>query len=497
MLHKFTLSLLASLVSIALHAETTDQIIIKFRAAPASGMKRVMSVEDVNRFAAFAGEGLALKRAMSGDAYVLKLDQAVTNEEARLIAQRIAQSDADIEFAEPDAKRFIRFEPLDPEYPNQWTLDDAASPFAGAGDIRAEAAWDISRGSSSVVVAVLDTGHLPHRDINEARILPGYDFISNLAVAGDGDGRDADPTDPGDFVVLNECEAGSVAESSSWHGLLVEGIASAATNNNIDVAGIDHFASILPVRVLGKCGGFTSDIADAMRWSVGIPVAGVPNNAHKAKVINLSLGSTAACSTTEQSAINDAVAQGAVVVVSAGNESTDVSNSAPANCNNVVAVAAIDRAGDLAGSYTNFGDLVDISAPGGEPPDVNAIRILQNAGATTATTDSVALAIGTSLASAHVAGVVSLMFAVNPALTPAQIESTLKSTARAFSAGSTCNSSLCGDGIVNASAALSSASSQITTTAATSSGGGGGGGSVGWISLFVLLLGGWRNKKAC
>ena len=113
---------------------------------------------------------------------------------------------------------------------------------------------------------------------------------------------------------------------------------------------------------LGKCGGTISDIVDGMRWSAGLAVAGVPANANPAKVLNLSLGGCGACGTTYQDAINAIVAAGTTVVIAAGNSNADASGSRPANCNGVITVAATNRNGSRA-SYSNYGAVVEISAP--------------------------------------------------------------------------------------------------------------------------------------
>ena len=184
--------------------------------------------------------------------------------------------------------------------------------------------------------------------------MPGYDFINDVTVSNDGDGRDTDPSDPGDYGCGN---------GSSWHGTHVSGTIGAASNNGVGVTGVNWVSKILPARVLGVCGGYISDIADAIRWSAGIAVAGVPTNANPARVENLSLGGTEACSNTMQSAINDAVTRGTVVVVAAGNENADASTSEPANCDNVIAVGATTRTGGRA-SFSNYGSRVTLSAPG-------------------------------------------------------------------------------------------------------------------------------------
>lgn len=115
-------------------------------------------------------------------------------------------------------------------------------------------------------MAVLDTGITDHADLS-ANLAPGYDMIHDPFVSNDNDGgRDADSSDPGDAVSRNECGRGSRPSNSSWHGTHVSGTISAATNNGVGLAGVTYnLAKIVPVRVLGKCGGYTSDITDGIR----------------------------------------------------------------------------------------------------------------------------------------------------------------------------------------------------------------------------------------
>ncbi|MFO7678800.1 MAG: S8 family peptidase, partial [Chloroflexota bacterium] len=311
-------------------------------------------------------------------------------------------------------------------------------------------------GSASTVVAVIDTGILNHTDL-VGKTVPGYDFISDIFTANDGNGRDNNPADPGDWVTANACGAGSSARNSSWHGTHVAGTIGAASNNNLGVTGVDWNAKILPVRVLGRCGGFISDIVDGMRWSAGLAVAGVPANGNPADVLNLSLGGSGACSVTEQNAINAIVTAGATIVIAAGNEDDNAANYSPGNCNNVITVAATDKSGDRA-YYSNYGSIIEVSGPGGAQSfanDPNGVLSTLDSGTTTPANDNAyVFNQGTSMATPHVAGLASLIKGMRPGYTQAQVLSLLQSTARAFPAGSTCNTSICGAGIVDAYQAL-------------------------------------------
>jgi serine protease len=402
--------------------------------------------------------------------------------------------DPSVAAVQVDKRLYPALVPDDTSYADQWHL------FQDTAGIRMPGAWDLSTGSSAVVIAVLDTGILAHADLDAARILPGYDFISDIPTANDGNGRDNDPTDPGDAIVANECPDGGPLddEPSSWHGLSVTGVIAATSNNNSDIAGIDFAARILPVRVLGKCGGFVSDIIEAIRWSAGLSVAGVlDNNPTPAQVINLSLAGEGACSPQEQAAIDAAVAAGAVVIVAAGNEGQDVANFSPANCDNVVTVGAVARDGSIA-SYANRGEEVDLVAPGGDGPDPDGkddILTLWNDGLTVPARYRLAFIQGTSFTTAQVSAVAALMLAVDGTLTPDTVRNILRGTARSFP-DSSCNTSKCGRGLLDASAALAGAadpSSVVSSGSAlnTSSNGGGGGGCVmlkGATRLDPLLI---------
>jgi serine protease len=261
----------------------TDQIIIKYKVS--AGITRTEAAQP-RRLAALsraAGMNLTYFREMSGDAHVLKLPARMPEAEVSAMARKLMAL-PEVEYAEPDRILQPGFWPNDPQFTNQWGY---SPPFG----INAPAAWDITTGSSGLVVAVIDTGILgTHPDI-AGRTVPGYDFISDVWKANDGDGRDPDPSDPGDWVAAFECGlAQPLPEDSSWHGTHVAGTIGAASNNSVGVSGVNWNSLILPVRVLGKCGGVESDIADAIWWAAGASVPGVPANANPARVLNLSLG---------------------------------------------------------------------------------------------------------------------------------------------------------------------------------------------------------------
>ena len=436
----------------------TDQIIVRMRDG---------STPDIAALAREAGESVSLNRKMRDGGWVSKLSGRRSPAALAAIAGRIAAL-PNVAYAEPDLKMFAAVTPNDPLFPVQWEL---FAPSAGLSGINTPAAWDITHGTSDVVVAVIDTGITAHADL-AGQTVPGYDFITNTSIANDGGGRDADPSDPGDWVTTAENAlgtfAGCGASNSSWHGTHVSGTIGAKTDNAIGVAGIASGAKILPVRVLGKCGGSTSDIADAIRWAAGLAVTGVPTNPNPAAVLSISLGGLGACPATYQNAINDAIAVGASVVVAAGNSTADASTFAPANCAGVITVAATGATGNRS-FYSNFGTSVEIAAPGGDSrvasngtvaaagDSTGEIASTLNSGLTTPSTDIYAYYQGTSMATPHVSGVAALVKSVQPSITPAALTALLRSTSTPFVAGSTCTTALCGTGILDAANAVTAA----------------------------------------
>jgi serine protease len=425
----------------------TDRLIIQYKRgtaafAHADAQAMARAHEAVQR----AGVQMRYLRSNAFGAHVMKLDRMLTLAEVKRLAQAVAAADVDVEFAEPDRRMHALLTPNDSSYNLQWHY------YETTGGLNAPAAWDKSTGSG-VVVAVIDTGYRPHADL-AANIVGGYDFISDTTVANDGNGRDSSALDPGDWVSANECGGTHAAQNSSWHGTHVAGTIAAVTNNASGVAGVAYNAKVVPARVLGKCGGYTSDIADAITWASGGSVSGVPANAYPARVINMSLGGSGSCDTTTQTAINGARSRGTVVVVAAGNSNADAANFSPASCAGVITVAATGRTGARA-YYSNYGSVVDVAAPGGDMSgsQSNGVYSTLNSGTTSPGSDSYAYYQGTSMASPHVAAVAALMLAKNSALTPDDVEAKLKSTARAFPG----SCSQCGAGIVDASAAVDAA----------------------------------------
>ncbi len=432
----------------------------------------------LNDLSVIVGQPVASEHATFNGAYVVRLFEAVPVDKAVRYAQLLA-ANATIDYVEPDLLKHPMLTPNDTYYSLQWHYQ---SPPTEMGGVNLPPAWDRTVGSSSIVVGVIDTGILPHPDL-VGRYLAGYDMITDPLVANDQQpasctvpgacsSRDSDPSDPGDWVTTAESMSGYFQgcspENSSFHGTHVSGTIGATTNNAAGVAGINWTSKLLPVRVLGKCGGYTSDIADAIVWASGGSVPGVPANPNPARVLNLSLGGSGACDVTTQNAINAALAAGAVVVVAAGNSNADASTSSPANCNGVITVAATGRQGQRA-SYSNFGTTVEISAPGGS--DGQGVLSTLNDGTTSPDPQGYDYVYynGTSMATPHVTGIASLMLSVNPSLTPGQVLAKITSTARAFPTGTVrdCTTSLCGAGIIDAAAAVQAAIGIITTTTTT------------------------------
>ncbi|MFD7402214.1 S8 family serine peptidase [Streptomyces sp. NPDC059866] len=416
-----------------------ERLIVGYKSGAAEAKSNKAADADAATKGKEAGEKLDFRRRLGTGAALVDLGENLTK---RDVADVVAEYRADpqVAYVVPDRLNTPQADPNDTDYAKQWDL------FEATAGMNVPAAWPTSTGSG-VTVAVIDTGYVAHSDL-AANIVGGYDFIADTAVSVDGDGRDSNPADPGDWYNANECGSGIPASNSSWHGTHVAGTIAAVTNNSKGMAGIAYGAKISPVRVLGKCGGYDSDIIDAITWASGGTVSGVPANSNVAKVINMSLGGDGACTSATQSAINAAVNRGTTIAVAAGNDNDNVANHSPGNCNNVISVAATNRTGAKA-SYSNYGSLVDISAPGGQTSTgtANGIYSTLNSGTRTPSTESYAYYQGTSMATPHIAGLAALMKSAKSSLTPAQIESAIKSNARALPGS--CSGG-CGAGLADA-----------------------------------------------
>jgi serine protease len=400
-----------------------------------------------------SGHQLTYRRPMAMGMYVFDFAKPVEIADAQAVLERL-RAVSGIESVELNERVRTRSAPNDTYFSLQRNL---LAPTQYLGGIDAVGAWNITTGSSATVVAVLDTGIANHSEFS-GRLLPGYDFVSDPFQGNDGDGRDANASDPGSWVTPAEAQAqGCDAGDSSWHGTHVAGILGARGGNGAGVAGIDWNTRILPVRVLGKCGGSTSDVIDGMLWAAGLPVQGAPLNPTPAKIINMSLGmySPTGCSASFQAAIKQVNARGILIVAAAGNQADEAAHYAPAACNGVVTVGAVDQNGVRA-SYSNYSDQskVTISAPGGEGKISTEAMIASttNTGTTTPDREAFVYMQGTSMAAPHIAGIASLALAANPNLSAHELTALLLLTSHDFNTSSTCATAWpsCGAGIANA-----------------------------------------------
>ncbi len=424
--------------------------------------------ERLTRLAKEAGlpEGTA---GEAGNARLLRFDRPLRGQ-ALENAVRRARLHPDVAWVEPNVlvPRLAPRQPNDAFFAQQWHLQPP-DPLVNVSSLNLPNPWGDTIGSTSgstSVVAVVDSGvRFSHPDL-AGKLLPGYDLVSDLAVANDGNGRDADPSDPGDWVNpsdrANPMFASCDLSSSSWHGTFIAGQIAAATDNVQGVAGINWNARILPVRVSGKCGALLSDLLDGLRWAAGLPVTGLPSNPNPARVINLSFGGDAACAGVYQSTIDDVTNAGSLVVVAAGNLDTTLTR--PADCRRVMTVASVRKDGAKAG-YSSFGSRVALAAPGGsnEGGATTLLLSTDNSGLTAPGADIYGHKQGSSFAAPQAAGVASLMLAVNPSLSPRQLIERMKAGARAHvtvaglpSCGTpgtgvcNCTTTTCGTGLLDA-----------------------------------------------
>lgn len=487
--------------------QDTARVIVKFRDA--GGAASVRAVQSrVGEVAARQRMSLTLARSVSERTHALWLERPLRGRELDRVLLRLA-ADPAIEYAVADRRKYRAALPNDPLFnqvpeTGQWWLTTPNSTFVSAID--GPRAWDLTTGDPSIVVAVLDTGAMfDHPDLGRVgqggKYLPGYDFVGGsgsadaIRVANDGDGRDPDPSDPGDWIdaadrrlsVFSDCDI----SDSSWHGVHIAGIIGARTNNGAGGAGIGWNTPILPVRVLGKCFGFDSDILAGMRWAAGLSVPGVPDNPSPARVVNLSLGSLGACTAPYVAAVEELRARNVLVVAAAGNDGVNEVSS-PGNCPGVVAVTALRHVGTKVG-FANFGTGVTIAAPGGNcvnvgvgQPCLYPIVSADNAGAKEPGELIYGGKVGTSFSTPMVAGVAALMLSRDRQLTNADIINRLRLTSRVFPAADpqllscgdpafkpgddgqlpndgqcNCTSTSCGEGMLDAGRAVRSATNAV------------------------------------
>ena len=493
----------ATLLAAAAHAAppvTAFIVELHADAALPAGQKGMASVSASGMAAVLAERQLplALQRSAGGRWHALAASGVLDSAAAAALQARL-RADPRVRSVVPDVREQRQdATPNDARFAQQWWLQAAATGNTGAAGFAK--AWDrstgvVGLGNPGVVVAVLDSGITSHIETN-ARVLPGFDFVADPVYAGDGNGRDNDPQDPGDVVTAADRLAQPDKFSgcpetlrSSWHGTTIAGQLAAVTNNGEGVAAANWQGLVLPVRVAGKCGAAVSDIIDGMRWAAGLAVAGAPANPNPARLIVLSYGGLDACDADSadptvrdtarlyEAAIAEVRAKGALVIVAAGNQRGAVGR--PASCRGAFAVTAVNREGYKA-AYANFGAAIKLATPGGDDAsggdcatgDANlrdgGLVSTGNLGEVSTGAAGYVAASGTSFAAPGVAAVASLMWAVNPALTLAQIEQGLLLSARphvlvpllgacqpgANTGRCACTASTCGAGLLDADQAL-------------------------------------------
>ncbi len=534
----------AASVATAQAPEAQARVIVRFKPAADSVRAKTMSARmdavTARDIAQTRATALGLRRGLSSRlAHGLRARLSLDERTHVITAQGISsaelvrslQADSEVELVVVDQRRRHTVVPNDSLYAG----NSGVAPTSGAGSangqwylkapagvvtssINAPAAWDITTGSPSVVVAVLDTGvRFDHPDLAGQFVLNpgsstgkgGYDMIglstsSAVATANDGNLNDDDPSDPGDWVSQADINGGKLGSgcdatdigNSSWHGTRVSGLIAAASNNGQGIAGVGWGIKLLPVRVLGKCGGYDSDIIAGMKWAAGIAVSGLVNP-NPAKVLNMSLGGTGSCGTTGTGALyRDAISQvnaaGATIVAAAGN-SEGQAVGIPGNCPGVIAVTALRHVGSKVG-FSSVGPEASIAAPGGNcinievgQPCLFPMLSTYNSGTqgpvlNDASYTNNAASVGTSFSAPIVSGTVALMLSVRPSMTSNEVLSVLKKTSRPFVAtGGTagiaqcaapaasavqdecyCTTSTCGAGMLDAGKAVAAAQAANT-----------------------------------
>jgi len=391
-----------------------------------------------------AAHNLSVKRAGASGLSLFKIDVVGLDESAAKThtrqACRILANAGNTLFVDLNhVREKMSITPNDPQYANQWHYTQLNLPQA----------WDITTGSSSVVVAVLDTGIVAaHQDL-DSKIESGYDFVSDTAAGCDGNGIDNNPEDVAD----SRCTSGAISlqdpRHAGYHGTHVAGTIAAETHNSLGVAGVSWASKIMPVRVLGAGGGTDYDIQQGMLYAAGIANDSGTTPATPAKIINMSLGGDpgSPCPASYQAIINQVAARNISIFVAAGNESATSLNPL-ALCSNVFAVGAVGR-DSVRAPYSNVGTGLDFVAPGGNQEYAASDGILSTLRNDAANNNTAyGYYQGTSMATPNAAGVAALMVAVNNNITPTQIESIIQQTSTDL--GATGYDTSYGYGLMNA-----------------------------------------------
>ena len=451
------------------HRAGTERFIVTYRQDSIEARDRDAVLRSVNFAVARAGldkpargakktpgeqlsAGYVRKLALGGD--LIRLSRPLDEPQARGLMRAIA-ADPAVLHVERDARLQALSDSVAATAISPRTISSGDHPFPAVrwnyddprGGANVSKAWALADGSD-VVVAVLDTGITWHPDLDLSLADAGYDFIRDAFTSGRAvNGRMPGGWDTGDWTDTpdyEECFDEPAGQPSSWHGTRIAGIVAGLAGGPLQGMGIARRAKVLPVRVLGHCGGNLADLADAIVWAAGGHVRGVPDNKHPAQVITLGLSAPSEDGCDEamslQAAVEEAHRRGAVVVAAAGNTEGDAILTMPAGCPGVIAVAANGVTGQRAPD-SNFGSGIALAAPGGggwkDGVPNGFLWSTSNQGTTVPAEPGYVASTGTGLAAAHVAGVAALMIgavkqAYLPALTPEQIRGLLVGTARHF-----------------------------------------------------------------
>ncbi len=334
------------------------------------------------------------------------------------------KTEPDIQYAEPNGVAKAQMMPNNPTFTAgfQWDMSMINLPMA----------WEMTTGSSSVIVAVLDSGIRNHPNLTPNILSTGYNFVD----------MNSDPTEP-------------LSPTAEFHGTHVAGTIAAVGNTGSGIAGVAWNVKIMPVRVLGALGGTDTMIINGMLYAAGLPNSSGKTPPQRANVINMSLGGDLSCSQTYQDAINQVINAGVTVVAAAGNDFQSGNPIfSPASCQGVIAVSAVDPAGNKA-SYSESQPYVTIAAPGGEMGEGIHAGVLSTYPISSPSGTYYKFMQGTSMATPHVSGVVALMYSVNSSLTTTQVRNILTSTA--FPLGTTVPNNDIGYGLVDAGRAVATA----------------------------------------